>query len=123
MSHDYQQKKDNFIYIIDKKALLNEFPKKPFSDLLLVKKILLLAINKKSYEKYKKNPDSLIKILALLSLKEDDFNVENFNLEVIKRIEIIKAYFNVDNPSISKNAVYFKPNFKKIERLLENYIY
>lgn len=123
MIYNYQQDKNNLLYALDKKLILSEISKKLLSDLLLVQRILLLAINKRSYDIYRKNQDQLIMILALLSIKDEELNIENFNIEVTRRMSIIKKYFNVDNPNISKNTVYFKPNYKKIEMLIKNFNY
>ncbi|KGK88584.1 hypothetical protein [Clostridium sp. HMP27] len=123
MNYNYQQDKSNLLYAFDKRLILSEMSKKLLSDLLLVRRILLLSINKRSYDIYRKNQDQLIMILALLSIKDEELNIENFNIEVTTRMSIIKKYFNVNNPNISKNTVYFKPNFKKIEMLIKNFNY
>lgn len=123
MNYNYQQDKSNLLYAFDKRLILSEVSKKLLSDLLLVRRILLLSINKRSYDIYRKNQDQLIMILALLSIKDEELNIENFNIEVTTRMSIIKKYFNVNNPNISKNTVYFKPNFKKIEMLIKNFNY
>lgn len=123
MDYNYLQERNNLLYVIDEEASLEVIPKKLLNDLFLVRKILLLAINKKSYDIYSKNPNHLIMILSLLSFQQDNLNIEDLRLEIIKRASIIKRYFQVDNPSISKNTVYFKPNFKKIEMLLASYKY
>ncbi|MBE6067401.1 MAG: hypothetical protein E7211_06850 [Clostridium lundense] len=123
MIYNYQQDKSNLLYAFDKRLMLSGISEKILSDLLLVRRMLLLAINKKSYDIYRENQDQLIMILALLSIKDEELNIESYNIEVARRMSIIKKYFNVDNPSISKNTVYFKPNFKKIEMLIKSFNY
>lgn len=123
MNYNYQQEKSTFLCIINEKRLLKIISQELLNELLLVRRILLLAINRKSYNTYKKNQEQLIMILALLSLKEEILNAEEAYMEVAKRMALIKKYFEVDSPSISESAVYFKPDLKKIEMLIKNLNY
>lgn len=99
----------------------NGFPKSNQSDFMQVRSIVLIAVNLETYNKCKDNKVKLLILLALASFKDE--NKDTFETdEVIKRINIIAKYFNINSPEIIDKAVYFKPDMNKIRELLEKSI-
>ncbi|WP_027625016.1 hypothetical protein [Clostridium lundense] len=115
IKEEFLQKKKVSKY---KNYIDNGFPKSNQLDFMQVRSIVLIVVNLETYNKCKDNKVKLLILLALTSFNEegkDTFETE----EVIKRINIIAKYFNINSPEIIDNAVYFKPDMNKMKELLQ----
>ncbi|MBE6064640.1 hypothetical protein [Clostridium cochlearium] len=102
--NEFSQNKD---YI--EKALKMDFAE----ELICIKNISIIPMNKDIYEKYKTNKLKLLVLVAAISFKKEgikDFDLEN----ILGRINVLLKYYDINYPEKGKNKVYFKPNISRI---------
>ena len=87
-------------------------------EILCIKNISIIPMNKDIYEKYKSNKLKLLVLVAAISFKKEgilDFDLQN----ILSRINILLKYYDVEHPEFINNKVYLKPNVSKITSMIK----
>ncbi|QBD85460.1 hypothetical protein EQG73_09815 [Clostridium tetani] len=87
-------------------------------EIVCIKNISLIPMDKDIYEKYKTNKLKLLVLVAAISLKREgivEFDLEN----ILGRINILLKYYDMNCPEKRNTKVYFKPNLSKITNMVK----
>lgn len=87
-------------------------------EIICVKNVSIIPMDKDIYEKCITNKLRLLVIIAGISFKKEgilDFDLQN----ILGRINILLKYYDINCPEKKNNKVYFKPNISKIISMIK----